>query len=320
MRGVDGIVRRRRKTDHPDVAAAARASQRNGVLGRDELLSLGMSRNAIDHRLKNGRLFPMHRGVYLVGHTAAPPLAWETAAILACGPGALISHYSAGHLCELLSAPGRGQPRPHERPERHDVDITVVGRDPGCRPGIRLHRVEALDRSDIAQIRGLPITSPARTILDLAASFSARDLEQAVAEAYARGLVSRHGLIDVLTRYPRRRGSRQLRAIIADDTPPARTRSAAEERLLSLIRAASLPPPEANTRIGGYEVDLLWRRHRLIVEVDGFAFHSSRFNFERDHKRDAALMADGWRILRVTWRQISQQPKATIALIDQALE
>jgi Protein of unknown function (DUF559) len=119
-------------------------------------------------------------------------------------------------------------------------------------------------------------------------------LEQAVAEAYARRLVSGHGLVGVLARYPRRRGCRRLREVIGDAVPPARTRAAAEERLLSLIRAASVPAPETNARIGGREVDFLWRGHRLIVEIDGFAFHSSRVKFEHDHVRDAVLMANGW--------------------------
>jgi hypothetical protein len=99
-------VTRRRTTDHPDLAAAARASGRHGVLGRDELLSLGMTGNSIEHRLKTGRLFPMHRGVYLVGHTAPPPLAWETAAILACGPGALIGPHSASISASSCRRPG----------------------------------------------------------------------------------------------------------------------------------------------------------------------------------------------------------------------
>jgi len=145
---------RQRGTGDLDRAVAARASSRHGVIRRVELVALGMGRNAIDHRLKAGRLFQMHRGIYLVGHTIAAPMSWEAAAVLASGPGALVSNDSAGHLWKLLPRPGRGQPRPHELSKRHAVDVTVVGRDPGRRPGIRLHRVDDLDRRDIRAIEG----------------------------------------------------------------------------------------------------------------------------------------------------------------------
>jgi hypothetical protein len=265
--------------DHLDRVAAARASRLHGVIGHGELLELGMGRHAINHRLKTGRLHRMHRGVYLVGHLAAPPMAWEAAAVLATGPGALISHCSAGHLWKLLPRPGRGQPRPHERPERHDVDVTVVARSAAQRDGIHVHRAPELDPRDIRRIDGIPLTSPARTLLDLTAVLTTRGLEQVVAEGYAHRLFNRSALTAVLARYPRRHGARRLREILEADTPLALTRSEAEERLLALIRAAQLPRPEVNARVGPYEVDFLWRRQRLVVEVDGYAFHSSRTAF-----------------------------------------
>jgi very-short-patch-repair endonuclease len=312
-------VHRPTQVSSPDREAAAQASRRNGVIAHRELVAAGLGKDAIGHRLRTGRLFPMHRGVYLLGHTAAPPLAWESAAILACGHGALVSHESAGHLWELLPRPRPSRRRPHELSERHDVDVTIAGRDCGQRPGIRLHRVAAFDTRDARTIHGIPITAPARTILDLAPHLKARELEQAVAEGYARGLVSRSGLAAQLARYPHRRGSRRLRRIIEGDAAPARTRSVAEERVLELVRAAGLPPPEANARVGPYEVDFVWRDRRLIVEVDGYAFHSTRPKFERDRERDASLVNQGWRVIRVTWRQVRDRPEKTVALLRDAL-
>jgi very-short-patch-repair endonuclease len=218
----------------------------------------------------------------------------------------VFSHRSAAWLWRLLpAATGR-------------VELTVAGRDSRSRPGIRVHRVRDLDRREIRKLGGIPITSPARTIFDLAAAVTPRELARALAEAYARRLVRRSELASLLARRPSRPGTRALRALL-DDGPPALTRSQAEERLLALIRAAELPSPEANVRIGRHEVDFLWRDKRLALEVDGFAFHSSRAAFERDRRRDAELGTRGYRVTRVTWRQIVDEPEALVARLAASL-
>lgn len=199
------------------------------------------------------------------------------------------------------------------------MDITVPGRDPGPKPGIRIHRVRALDPADIGKVDGIPTTSVPRTLLDLAADGATRDLEQAVAEASARRLLRHQDLLSLLARHRGHKGMRTLRALLDADAGPALTRSEAEERLLTLVRAAGLPPPETNVRVGPFEVDFLWRESRLIVEVDGFAFHSSREAFERDRARDAELLGRGFRVLRLTWRQIVTRREATAARISRAL-
>jgi very-short-patch-repair endonuclease len=178
--------------------------------------------------------------------------------------------------------------------------------------------VTALDPRDIRKLGGIPITSPARTILDLAAVVRRRELEQALAEAYARRLARRSELASLLARRSSRPGTHALRALLEDGTP-ALTRSQAEERLLALIRAAELPQPEVNIRIGRHEVDFVWRDQRLIVEVNGFRFHSSRSAFERDRRRDAELGTLGFRVMRVTWRQIVNEPEALVARLAAAL-
>ena len=290
----------------PERAIAELAAKQRGVITRAQLLELGLTRTTIDNWVKHSRLHPLYRGIFLLGHPRPIAGAPQLAAVLACGRGAVLSHLSAAGLWRLL--PGR----------EGDVDVTVPGRNPGRRRGIRVHRVNALDRRDVRKLGGIPITSPARTIFDVAAVVRRRELEQALAEAYARRLARRSDFVSLLARRSSRPGTRALRALL-DDGAPALTRSEAEDRLLALIRAGELPQPESNIRIGRHEVDFLWREQRLVVEVDGFAFHSSRSAFERDRRRDAELGTLGFRVMRVTWRQIVNEPEALVARLAAAL-
>jgi very-short-patch-repair endonuclease len=165
----------------------------------------------------------------------------------------------------------------------------------------------------------MPVTSPARTLSDLAGVLHAEVHELAVAEAISRGLVHLDALREQLTRDGPRPGAKSLRSLLDRDEAPALTRSVAERKLLRLLRASPLPSPVTNARVGRYEVDFLWHKERLIVEVDGFAWHSSRHAFERDRERDAELQAAGYRVLRVTWRQLTREPNAVIQRIARAL-
>jgi very-short-patch-repair endonuclease len=297
----------RRAGDGADAAIAQLASRQRGLVTRTQLRAIGLTRNAIDGRLRAGRLHPIYRGVYLVGHALPSPGARELGAVLACGPGTVVSHRTAASLWRLLSnAP--------DEPE-----VTVHGRDCRRADGIHAHRVDSLDRRDVRKLGGIPVTAPARTILDLAALVPARELERALAEAQARRLVRRDELVSLLARYPRRPGVAALRSLLDANPSPSLTRSEAEQRLLALVRAAELPAPETNVRVGRHEVDFLWREQALVVEVDGFRFHSSRIAFERDRLRDAELGARGFRVIRVTWRQLSDRPEALIARIAMAL-
>jgi very-short-patch-repair endonuclease len=290
----------------PERAIAELAAKQRGVITRAQLLELGLTRTTIDNWVKHSRLHPLYRGVFLLGHPRPIAGARNLAAVLACGRGAVLSHLSAAGLWRLL--PG----------QEGDVDVTVPGRNPGRRRGIRVHRVNALDRRDVRKLGGIPITSPARTIFDVAAVVRRRELEQALAEAYARRLARRSDFVSLLARRSSLPGTRALRALL-DDGTPALTRSQAEERLLALIRTAELPAPEINVRIGRDEVDFMWRDQRLIVEVDGFRFHSSRSAFEHDRRRDAGLSSQGFRVIRITWRQIVDRPEALIARLAKAL-
>jgi very-short-patch-repair endonuclease len=283
------------------------AARQRGVVTRTQLRALGLSADAIDNRLKSKRLHPLYRGVYVVGYAGPVEGARELGAVLACGSDAVVSHRSAAVLWRL---------HPTQPP---DVEVTVGGRSCDSKRGIRVHRVTALDHRDVRRLNGIPITAPARTLLDLAAIVASRELEQALAEAHARRLVHRRDLTSLLARVSRRPGVAALRSLLDSDNAPALTRSEAEERFLALIRRAEVPTPEVNVRIGGHEVDFLWRQQGLVVEVDGFRFHSSRAAFERDRLRDAQLGAAGLRVLRVTWRQIVDRPEALVARVATAL-
>jgi very-short-patch-repair endonuclease len=272
---------------------------------RAQLVAAGLRRGAIAHRVAERRLHPVHRGVYLVGHPVPAPLAREMAAVLACGIGAALSHHWAAAVWEL---------RP---PARGAIDVTVAGRNPGLHRGIRIHRVRRLDPLDVRRYRAIAVTAPARTLLDLGEVVPRHHLERAIAEGLRRRLIETDQLLDLLGRSPGRRGGAALRELLNHD--PAFTRSEAEVRLLALLRAAGIPPTDVNVRLGRHEVDFLWREQRLVVEFDGYAYHSTRAAFERDRGRDADLQAAGYRVMRVTWRQLIETPEAVVARIAQAL-
>lgn len=237
----------------------------------------------------------MHRGVYLVGHAEPPSLAREWAALLACGEGAVLSHHTASALWRL---------RPSLPPT---VDVTVPGRD-RRHPGIQVHRTLSLDARDATRRYGLPVTAPARTLLDLAAVLVPRELERAIDEARTQRITTDSLLLDALGRAPHHRGARAVRDHLKNEQEPAMTRSKAEERMLALVRQADLPPFVTNRLVHGHEVDFLWRIQRVVVEVDSYQFHRSRARFENDRRRDADLQAKGYAVLRVTWRHLRQEP------------
>jgi very-short-patch-repair endonuclease len=284
------------------------AARQYGVVSRSQLLAMGIGAGAIHTRLRKHYLHPLHRGVYAVGHLALLPLAREMAAVLACGKGAAVSHRSAAVVWHLLPATDDGH-----------IDVTVPAMGRRCRPGLRIHRSRRLRPQDVRHVRGLPVTAPWRTLVDLADTASDRELERATHEAITRRLISARRLLADTERYRGRRGIGRLKRLLEDNDSTTLTRSEAEERFLALVRAAQLPPPEVNVRVHGHEVDFLWREQGLAVEVDGFQFHSTRAAFERDRNRDAELQSAGLRVLRVTWRQVVETPYATLTNLVRAL-
>ena len=287
---------------------AAAAARQHSIVTRDQLLAAGLSSYAIGRRLRSGRLRPVHRGIYLVG-PLVPPLALEKAAVFACDPGAVLSHLSAASLW--------GQQPPLVSTEPIDVSVTDANR--GRRPGIRVHRVVRFNADERTILHSIPITTPGRTLLDLADVVGRREMEAAVARSEREGLVDRVALSALLARHRGRPGTRALRAVLEISGGPALTRSEAEAMFLALVRKAGLPVPETNVKLGPYEIDFLWRSAGIGVEVDGFQYHSSRPRFEGDRRRDARLMAAGISVVRLSWRQITHEAMATAVQLGQAL-
>jgi very-short-patch-repair endonuclease len=185
--------------------------------------------------------------------------------------------------------------------------------------GVRIHRVRDLLPDEVTTIDGIPVTAPARTLLDIAETAPTRDVEQALAKGLRMGIVTRAELHLMMERHPNHRGGPLLRQLLDAEGGPAFTRSEAEKRLLQIMRTARLPRPELNVQVLGHEVDFLWRSARLVAEVDGYAYHGSARSFAEDRRRDAELTAAGYRVIRFTWRDLNKGRLATVVRLAQAL-
>jgi very-short-patch-repair endonuclease len=286
-------------------AIARIASRQDNVIAREQLIEAGLGRGAIAHRVSSAWMQRMHQGVYLIGPAPPTLMARARAAAMACGAGAVVSHRSAAEMFGLLSEAGG------------DVDVTVVGRNPHGQAGIRIHRVAELPRHHVTKMRGIPVSSVARTICDLAATEPERVVVAAFQEALYREIVSERPLAAIIEREARRRGATVIRALIED---PRMTRSEKERALLRLIDAAQLPRPLTNVRVHGYLIDAFWPEQGLAVEFDGRRAHDHRLAFESNRKRDQVLLAHGVRTMRVTGRHLEHEPVALVARIAQTLK
>jgi very-short-patch-repair endonuclease len=272
-----------------DGRIGALAATQYGVVSRAQLTALGASRRQIERRREAGRLIALHRGVYAVGHAALRIEGRWLAATLACD-GAL-SHTAAAALWEL-------RPIPSGR-----IHVTTRRGGRKALPGIVLHTTTVLEAT---AHRGIPVTTPLRTLLDLATVLGRPALARAAEAAEARQL-------DVGAVPPRRRGSPAVRAQLA--APPSTTRSDFEAVFLDLCDRHELPRPRTNHRVGPYEVDAVWPDRRLVVECDGFGHHGTRHAFERDRERDAVLRALGYQVQRFTYRQLTRRPQEVVAAL-----
>jgi very-short-patch-repair endonuclease len=274
-----------RANDRMRAAAATRARRQHGVISTAELRACGLSSDRIADWVRCGRLQPVHRGAYAVGHLPVSDEGWWMAAVLALGDGAALSHRSAAALWGIA---------PRFAPEwsKPPVDVIVPGRGGRApRRGIRVHRSITLVDAEVTRRRGIAVTTPARTLADLRRVASRAAWDAALREAEFLRL--------------------RLDGLFEGD----RTRSGEERRLLRLCRRQGLPRPEANVRIGAYTVDFLWRDARLVVEVDTYGTHGGRSMFHADRTRDAWLKRNGYEVLRVTDRWMREAPDEVAATI-----
>lgn len=261
-------------------------------------------------RVASGQLVRLHRGVYAVGHARLRQEGWWLAAVLAAGRGALLSHRDAAAL-HGLRPPG----------SRQRIEVTTTGRASSTR-AIRVHATTVLDAGDAATAAGIPVTSVDRTLVDLAAVVTPRELRKALAEAERRRLDVR-GIERAMAATARRRGKGHaaLRAALAELRAVGApiTRSELEDRFLALLDAHRLPRPQTNYGIEGMEVDAAWPEQRLAVELDGWEPHSTRRAFQEDRTRANDLTAAGWAVLRFTWGDVTARSEETAARVRRAL-
>jgi predicted transcriptional regulator of viral defense system len=271
------------------------------------MVAAGISNDAVDRLSRKGHLHRRHRGVYAVGHTAPARLADETAAVLACGDHASLSHYSAG-LVHRLIPHGDGQ-----------IHVTIRGRHGSSPAGVKVHRTESLNRGDVRFTERLPVTSPIRTVFDLAAAADLATVERAVEEALTQRMVSERELRRRAADLNGRRAGTRITATLDAYKEPDITKSKAERRFRNLLRAAQLPPPRTNVRVHGYEVDCYWPDLGVVVEVQSHKFHSGRRKFEHDTRKAAKLTAAGIIVSYVSWLQMDGEPYAVVARTAQTL-
>jgi hypothetical protein len=268
------------------------AARQWGVVSLAQLRGLGLGARAVQLRAESGRLHRLHRGVYAVGHEVLRREGRWMAAVLASGQGAVLSHRSAAAHWGLLDTAAAA------------IDVTSARGRAGS-AGIRLHRARSLDARDSTNHRGIPVTTLARTLLDLAAVVRPHRLERALAQAERLQLYDHRAINEVIARANGHRGRAALARATARE--PAWTRSELEAWFLSLVRETELPEPLVNITLAApdhprLEVDFCWPAQRLIVELDGWETHRTRAAFEADRRKDTALQAIGWRVLRFTRR------------------
>jgi very-short-patch-repair endonuclease len=281
------------------------AARQHGVVTTDQLAAAGLSGTQLTRRVAGGWLVRRHVGIYRLG-VFGGHFEEEMAALLACGPRSALGRWSS------ITVFGLG-PRPSQ------VHVVFDGNRGGRRAGVRAYRTSLLPASDVVVKHGLRVTTPARTLLDLAAEAPRDTLERLIEEVQVQGLATTAELLAMAARGAGRRGVSIFRELVDFLDEPLFTRSEAERRLGILCRTAGLPLPRMNTRRAGWEVDAVWDAQRLVVEVDGHKFHAPAPQFERDRRKDGELMLAGYRVLRITWRRLTREPEQVIALIAGAL-
>lgn len=272
---------------------AAVAAKQYGYITRAQLLSLGLGSRAIDYRIRTGWLIPVYAGVYAVGSVNTTPVARAFAAVLACGGGSVLSYGSAATLWGF--------------DKYWDVPFEVTAPTVRKHKGITAHRSRTLTRADVTRQLGVPVTTPERTVLDVAPRLNDKRLTEVVNGARRAGYVHLDALADVLRRNPTHPGTKRLLRFVED--PKAPTNSLLEDDFLEFAERYGLPAPVTNTYVLGYEIDVLYPEERVIVELDGWEFHRFRSNFESDRNRDADTLAADFVTVRVTKERIRQNPE-----------
>jgi predicted transcriptional regulator of viral defense system len=278
------------------------AGRQWGVVTRAQLADAGLRERGIADWVRGGRLQRLHRGVYAYGHARLRVEGYWLAAVMACGPGAVLSYRAAAQLCELRQS------------NSALIDVTVPSRNGRIRRrGIRLHRSRRLPPEEVTVRSGIPVTTVERTLLDLADVLDMQALRRAVTEAEYRNLLDHTTLIAVVENNP---GRRTAKLLTAAEARPHRTRSPLEDRFLAFVDRYGVEEPESGIWIEGYEVDFVWTRVGLVVELDGVAAHGTRAAVRRDRKRDRVLWRAGFRTMRLTGDALDAEDELLADLVQ----
>jgi predicted transcriptional regulator of viral defense system len=288
------------------------ATRQHGVVARRQALGLGFSARQIEARLASGWLLPLRRDVYAVGHLRISRRGQWMAAVLACGPDAVLSHESAACFWGLQG-------------DRPAIDVNAdCGRQGQLRrEGVRLHRCK-LRREECAVENRIPVTSVARTVFDLAEVVGYERLKGAAEEADRLKLLRLSELERVVEQGRGRRALKPIRRLLHELRAPPRTRSSLEDRFHDFCESHRLPPPATNVHVLGHEVDALWPGAKLVVELDSWEFHAHRAAFQRDRAYDSERLVAGYRTVRVTHDRLDREAGKLLAelraLLGVALE
>jgi uncharacterized protein DUF559 len=285
------------------------AERQHGVVAHWQTLGFGGSKGLPLRRREAGLLIPLHKGVYALGHQCLSRDGTWMAAVLACGPGAVLSHFSGGHLWNLCGSRG---------------PVEVLRRSGGVKgdghQGVRLHQTRRLEPFEVTIERGIPVAAIERILADLAARTDAKRLERIFVQAYKSGQLSWPRLGRVLRRRRGRKGISNLRRIALEVDPQALdTRSVTEIDFLALCRDANLPTPSVNVLVGDHLVDFLWPAHKVVVETDSWGHHGDRPAFERDRQTDVDLVAAGYDVHRTTYKMLERAPGPFLGNVRRAL-
>jgi very-short-patch-repair endonuclease/predicted transcriptional regulator of viral defense system len=273
-----------------DQRIAALADRFHGVLDVEQLRGVGASRTQIGKRVRSRRLVPLYRGVYAVGHRQLTNSGRWLAAVRALGDGAVLSHLQAAALWHLQARHGGW------------IHVTVPKGGRAKRRGLIVHRTLDLPPEHVTVREGIPVTTPARTLADLAGMLDAAALARALEEAEKQKLLDVPSLLAACAGRP---GAAQIRKLVESELP--HTRSDLEAAFRELCDRYGLPRPVTNAQVHGYEVDAYWPKHGLVVELDSWRHHGTRAAFERDRTRDAELLARGISTARFTYHQVTSR-------------
>jgi hypothetical protein len=282
---------------------ASVAARSHGVVSRDELLAAGLSKKRIDMRVAKGLLIPEFEGVYRVGHRAPSVEAHYMAAVKACGKGSVLRGRAAAHLWGLIKGPA---PMPEVlTPTERRVE------------GIRTVRSRRIDRRDVTKRHGIPVTTVARTVVDLAADSTPDELALHFHAGATRWKLKPHHVEAVLERRPNAKGAKKLRRVMNGDTRALL--SELERGFIALLEANDLPLPKTNIPVDGHWVDCRWEEYALTIELESYEFHNTRHAWETDHKRERKARRRGDEYRRYFYSDIFETPEETAADVRQLL-